>query len=224
MTPKATDHFVMSAVVIADAHLPRMATEIAQLRRDLKRGPRDTLHWKKIKGHPSRLQTAETIGGFPWLTISSVVICKRHLYGVLPSEEHAYLYTLRFLLERLSWHARSRGVTLRYTLAHIVRFDLGKLRAYEARLRMMPDCQIKWSALDPHGGWIDQPNRVEGLQLADMAASATFPAFERDQPDYLRALAPRLYRRPGKMITSYGLKTHPWNGTTEAAYPWVAAL
>ncbi|WP_250291423.1 hypothetical protein [Frankia sp. CiP1_Cm_nod1] len=62
-----------------------------------------------------------------------------------------------------------------------------------------------------------------------MAASATFPAFEQDQygnteDRYLRELAPRLYRRPGRPITSYGLKVHPWNETTGAAYPWAAAL
>ncbi|WP_083828259.1 MULTISPECIES: hypothetical protein [Protofrankia] len=72
-----------------------------------------------------------------------------------------------------------------------------KLRAYEATLRTATDCRIMWAALDPRGGRIDQPSRVEGLQLADMAASATFPAFEQDQygnteDRYLRELAPRL--------------------------------
>jgi hypothetical protein len=158
-----------------------------------------------------------------------VVVCKRHLAGALPSEDHAYLYTLRFLLERLSWHATSRGARLDYTLAHIVRFELSKLREYEAALRADPQCQIDWQTLDPHGGRIDQPNRVEGLQLADLAASATYPAFEPDEygnveQRYLTEFAPRLYRRPGRPITSYGLKMHPWNDATKAAYPWVAAL
>jgi hypothetical protein len=224
VTPKATDHFVMSAVVVADAHLPTMVAEIVQLRLNLKRRPSDTLHWKNIKEHSSRLQVAQTLGAFPWLTVSTVVVCKRHLHGVLPSEEHAYLYTLRLLLERLSWLADSRGATLSYTLAHIVRFELAKLRAYEAKLKTAPNCRITWSALDPRGGRIDQPKRVDGLQLADLAASATFPAFERGQCDYLRELVPRLYCRPGKSIISYGLKLHPWSETTRAAYPWVAAL
>ncbi|WP_322755408.1 DUF3800 domain-containing protein [Frankia sp. Cas3] len=229
VTARSTDHFVMSAVILADAHLPAMAAELAQLRIDLKRRPGDTLHWQNLKGHSPRLHVARTVGALPWLTISTVVVCKRHLSDVLPSEEHAYLYTLRFLLERLSWLAQARGATLDYTLAHIVRFETTKLRRYEAALQADPDCRIAWGALDSHGGRIDQPSRVEGLQLADMAASATFPAFEPDrfgnmETRYLRELASRLYRRPGRPLTSYGLKMQPWNDTTKAAYPWVAAL
>ncbi|SKW00052.1 Uncharacterised protein [Mycobacteroides abscessus subsp. massiliense] len=33
-----------------------------------------------------------------------------------------------------------------------------------------------------------------------------------------------MYRRQAGSITSYGLKMHPWNSKTKAAYPWVAAL
>lgn len=229
VTPKSTDHFLMSAVVVADAHLPALAAELAQLRIDLKRRPGDTLHWRNLRGHSPRLHVARTVGQLPWLTIATVVVCKRHLSAALPSEDHAYLYTLRFLLERLSWHAKSRGAVLDYTVAHIVRFEIAKLRQYEAALRADPQCQINWDALAPRGGRIDQPSRVEGLQMADLAASATYPAFEPDEygnveRHYLEQLAPRLYRRTGKPVSSYGLKMHPWNDATRAAYPWVAAL
>jgi hypothetical protein len=64
--------------------------------------------------------------------------------------------------------------------------------------------------------------------LADIAASATYQAFEPDQygntePRYLQELTSRLWRPPSRQLTSYGLKMHPWNDTTKAAYPWVAA-
>ncbi len=93
---------------------------------------------------------------------------------------------------------------------------------YEARLKAEAACQIK------RPGRIDQPQRVEELQLADLAASATAAAFEPDpfgntEPRYLRELAPRLYRHKGN-LTSYGLKMHPWNAATQTAYPWVHAL
>jgi hypothetical protein len=83
--------------------------------------------------------------------------------------------------------------------------------------------------IDGHGGRIDQPNRVEQLQLADVSASAIFQAFEPDQfgnteTRYLTELAPRLYRCPPGLLTSYGLKMHPLNETTKAAYPWAATL
>lgn len=115
------------------------------------------------------------------------------------------------------------------TGAHIVRFKIAKLRAYEELLRGSPGVQVAWAWLDPRGGQIDQPNRVELLQLADSAASATFAAFEHDtfgntESRYLAEMSPRLYRRPGGKLTSYGLKMHPWSENARAAYPWVAAL
>lgn len=218
----------MSAVVIPEEHLSTSSSALAQLRRDLNRQPGHTLAWKNLKGHPPRLYVAKTLGGLPWLTISSVVVCKRHLTGQALNDDMTYLYTFRYLLERLSWYARDQGRVLHYTLAHIVRFQIAKLREYEARLRGLPGCQIHWSALHPAGGRIDQPSRIEQLQLADLAASATGAAFNADQygnteQRYLTEMAGRLYRRNGN-LTSYGLKLHPSGSTTKAAYPWVAAL
>lgn len=66
--------------------------------------------------------------------------------------------------------------------------------------------------------------RVECLQLADLAASATGAAFHKDEfgnteIQYLQGLAARLYRRNGTLL-SYGLKLHPGRDSTKAAYPW----
>lgn len=55
---------------------------------------------------------------------------------------------------------------------------------------------------------------MELLQLADTTASALFRAVEPDgfgntERRYLRELAPKLYRRDGGIVTSYGLKVFP---------------
>lgn len=226
----SSDHFVMSAVVVEDADAGRASDFLAGLRSDLRRRPGDPLHWQNFNAHSDRLHAAKTLGSQEWATISSVVVCKRHLLGTSQlDEDQAYLYTLRFLLERLSWYARDSSATLTYTLAHIVRMQLSKLREYEANLRDDYDCRIHWPALDRKGGRIDQPKRIEMLQAADLAASATFAAFNPDrfgnvEPRYLQELSPRLYRRGLAPVASYGLKMHPWSGSTKAAYPWVAAL
>ena len=119
-----------------------------------------------MRSHSERLYIAQSLGAQPWITIATMVVCKRHLTARLPSEDHAYLFTLRFLLERLSWLARDRATTLTYTLALITRFSMPKLRTYEAKLLTQPGCQIHWTALDPHGGYIDQPQRNELLPPA----------------------------------------------------------
>jgi hypothetical protein len=228
-TLRSSDHFILAAVIIPDAELPPVAAAQARLRQDLRRPPGVTLHWQNLKSHSDRVHAARSLGQMP-VTIASVVVCKRHIGGPrLPDEHHAYLYTLRFLLERLSWFANRQRAVLTYTLASIVRFKLEKLREYEAILRTDRRCHITWAALAATGGRIDQPSRIEQLQLADIAASGIFKAFEPDdygntEQRYLEELAPRLYRNPPGPLTSYGLKMHPWNDKTRAAYPWVAAL
>lgn len=228
-TPNSSDHFVMTAVVFAEEYSDDAAKLLNRLRLDLGRRHGDHLSWKNLKSHQERLHAAKTLGEQDWLTISSVVVCKRHLTGNALHEDHAYLYTLRFLLERLSWLARDQRRVLDYTLAHIVRFTLAKLRAYEAKLRLLDGCEIAWGHLDDHGGRINQPQRLEQLQLADLAASATAAAFEPDrfgnvEPRYLQEFSQRLYRRGSAPLTSYGLKFHPFTEKVKAAYPWVAAL
>lgn len=223
----------MSAVIVRNERLPDAAALLAQMRTDLRRRPGDTLHWRNLKQHSQKLHFAQSIGRSPFLGVCSVVVCKRHLTGTPLNDDQAYLYTLRFLLERLSWLARDfpPGRELHYTLAHVVRFKKAKLREYEGILRGAPDCQIAWDALDPRGGRLEQPQRVEALQLADAVASATFAAFEPDgfgntEDRYLRELSSRLWRRGTgpNALTSYGLKLHPYSDTTKVAYPWVATL
>lgn len=220
----------MSAVVLDAGQLPEASALLARLRSDLGRRQQDPLHWRNVKTHSQRLRAVQLMSAAEFLVITNVVVCKPHLAASPPlDDDHAYLYTLRFLLERLSWLARDQQTTVAYTLAHIIRFKLSRLREYEEALRGSWECRIAWDALDPGGGRIDQPSRVEHLQLADFAASATFQAFEPDawgntERRYLQTLAPRLYRRESGSLTSYGLKMHPWNDAVRAAYPWVTAL
>jgi hypothetical protein len=224
---RSSSHFVMAAVVIPDDRLDEVRAALADLRSGLGRRPQDCLHWQNLRAHSLRVHAAQSLGRMP-VTLSAVVVCKRHLTTGVPDEHHAYLFTLRMLLERLSWLAEDEDSVLDYTLAHIVRFKMAQLRQYEARLRAR-QTTLKWAHLDASGGSIDQPKRVEQLQLADIAASAIFQAFEPDQfgnteRRYLMELAGCLYRREGRPLTSYGLKIHPWSETAKAAYPWVAAL
>jgi hypothetical protein len=228
-TTKSSDHFIMSAVVIRDADRPAAVQLLAQLRVGLGRQAGQPLHWVNIKSHAQRLYVAQTIGAADFLHLTSVVVCKRHfgVGNVIPEEDVAYLYTLRFVLERLSWLGRDYGGAVAYTLAHIIRFPIAKLRQYEARLKAEPQCKIRWNYIAGPGS-IDQPSRLEELQLADLTASATAAAFESDaygntERRYLEELGPRLYRHNAN-LTSYGLKMHPWNAATKAAYPWVPAL
>lgn len=227
----ASDHFVMGAVIFfeeADAHADDV---LAAIRKDTNRLPHHELHWNKLKPHHKAAAAKHLGAETTILRYCSVVVCKRELIrdGEF-NQDMAYLLTFRYLLERLSWIARSSNSTLHYTLAHIKNFKLEKLREYERRLRAQSPavCKIYWENVTERGGRIDQPQRVQHLQLADMVTSAIGDAFNGDnqglcERKHLEALTHYFYRKNGN-LTSYGLKMHPWRETTKAAYPWVAAL
>lgn len=230
-SPRSSKHFVMTATIMLDSRVAHVAAWTAQLRKDLGRRPGDTLHFVNLKSHAERVHAAKALGKNTDLAFISVVVCKDHLtHATRLSDDQAYLFTFRFLLERLSWFARDRKHDLTYTLAHIRRFKLSQLRQYEAALRAS-STSVAWDYLDPSGGTIDQPSRDERLQIADIGASATAQAFEPDrfgntEDRYLREMLPRVWARGNgaNRLTTYGLKMHPWSASTKAAYPWVATL
>lgn len=225
---KSSCHFLMSAAVVRDSNLNKIPVRLDRLRVELGRETGDYLTWKKIRTHPERLHVAKTLGSLNWLRAVTVVTCKRHLDPGRLNETQMYLFQLRFLLERLSWLAQSHGEVLTYTLAHIRGFKMEDLREYEHRLRS-GQSTIRWDHLDPRGGGIDQPQRLQELQLADLLVSASAPAFEPDrfgnvETAYFQQVQRRFYRKQGGGALGYGLKIHPWAEGTKAAYPWAAAL
>lgn len=231
----SSDFFVMSAVVVDGNDGLRQAAEVLkEIRRDLGRRPGDELHWTNIKSHSQRLRAAQIIGQSDFITLSSVVICKRRLTLPQPNwhnDDATYLNTLGMLLKRLSWMATDRGTVMSYTLAHIVRFNLEKLRLYEAALRATA-YEIEWNSLDPYGGAIDRPANNGPLQLSDLAASAVAAAFQPDrygnvETRYLLELAPQFYRRSGLALTGAGLKLYPsitGDDETREIFPWLQGL
>src|SRR6266545_4120458 len=87
LTTASSDHFVMSAVVYADGDHAQTTELLAQLRADLGRLQHHRIHWQNLKSHSHRLHAAQTVGGACFLTISSVVVCKRLLMAdPLPHE------------------------------------------------------------------------------------------------------------------------------------------
>jgi hypothetical protein len=228
-SPTSSEHFVMTAFVYSDADVERAAGLLDDLRSELGRKPGTELGWKFLKSHEERLHAAIRLGTQnSWAQTTSVIVCKRRLDGSVNNDER-YLHTFQLLLERLSWIARDRQEVMRYTLAHIIRFKIERLREFEANLRTNPTSRIHWEALDPHGGRMVAASTEEKLQLGDLAASATAAAFNPDrfgntETRYLKQLAPLLYRGRNSPITSYGLKLFPADESTRAAYRWVAAL
>ncbi len=233
MTASSSDHFVLTAVLMPESHRPRAAHWLAELRKDLNRSPNAVLHWMKYPSHSHRLHASRRLGEQGFARVSAVVCCKRRLPKPKDfNQDHAYMYAFRMLLERMSWLAAERDMDLTYTLGHVKGFSLAKLREYEGRLRAMSSsqCKIQWANVAGNGRF-DRPETEEMLQISDIAASSIGAAFNPDQFGhteirYVTNFRGRFYRGrdDAKHLTSYGLKMHPWNDSTKAAYPWVTAL
>lgn len=226
---KASDHFVLGAAMVRTSRLPETTQWLLDTRKATRRAAHHELHWKNIKAH-HRGVIADALRDQTWGRFTTVVVCKRHLpHAPHLDDDRAYLYAMRFLCERVSWFARSHQLQVDLTIAHRIRFKSQKLTDYDARLRADPQCQVDWRYLNLGAARLDQPKRLEQLQIADLIASSTASGFEPDSrgvvhPQYLQTYRPRLYCPQNSRLTSYGLKMHPWSNSTRAAYPWVAAL
>lgn len=229
LTLASSDYFVLGAVVFLSQDFPQITSDIAALRKQLNRQPGDHLHWVNLRGYAQRRLAIQGVAKMP-VTAMTVVISKRHLTAMgLKTEDRMYMYAFRLLLERISWWGKDNDVEVSYVLAHIQRFQIQVLREYEKALKLTGDSSIYWGYLDPKGGSIDQPKRLEQLQLADFVASATAMAFEPDafgnvEISHLMELVPVIYCRTGRPLTSYGLKMLPWDQKTRTAHPWAAVL
>lgn len=234
MTKGSSDYFAIAAVLMPERRRAEAEEWLASVRGDLRRQPGQVLHWKNYVAHRDRLRVCQRFGQQGFARASAVVACKRELPKSRDfTEDHAYMFTFRLLLERMSWLAQERGMELEYTLGHVRGFPKSKLREYEARLRAMSvnECKVRWDHVSHTPSRIERPEAEEMLQVADIVASSVGAAFNSDEfgntePRYVTAYRHRFYRGRDdqKQLTSYGLKVLPWTDATRAAHPWVAAL
>lgn len=216
-------HFVVSAVIVADASDAPVRAQLAELRTSLKRHPGHVLHFVKFS-HSQRLKAVQDIAGFSIASIVNVVIHKDLIGQPMPAGDMAYisrpdpmyLWALRLLLERVSWFVVENGGTeVISTFAHLKGFEAKKLHDYRQALEVSDGVAIRWDVFDGHPFRIESPKSIELLQVADTTASALFRAIEPDdfgntERRYLEELAPKIYCPSGKgNVTSYGLKAFP---------------
>ena len=221
----APKHFVVSAVVVRERNREKIAPMLASLRSDLSR-PNGTLSWKQITSHVQRVHAAQTIGKTTWLRTISIVLCKEELAKNEMTAETRYLWTLRLLLERLSWMALECNEKVYPLISHLRGFEAEKLREYEGILLGM-DTQIRWKWLAPCEV-VNSADREE-LQLADLVASAVGSSVEPDafgnvEHRYVYEMRSKIWVRKGGLLPVYGLKVHPAAVMGRVAYSWIKKL
>lgn len=223
---RAENHFVLSAVVFDEDDQPKAQALLDHLKENTgATTARLMVHFNKIQSHGARRYMTHALGTRDWLTVVSVVVCKRHLPGgsnLIEDVPAQYNYTFRYLLERLSWIAERRRTSLTYVAATLGSVPPESLANYEEALRRS-ETSIKWRHLSEPAGTMRPQEDEPLLNLADIAASGTAKAFEEDEwgftePQYLRNLAPALFRSTDGRISRYGLKLHPSSVETREPY------
>lgn len=226
-TETASDHFVISAVVVRNRNIHRVLPRLQLIRAEVER-PGKSISWKDIRSHSQRLHAVQSINSTSWLRTITVVVCKRALERNRMSSEERYQWTLRLLLERLSWLARSGGEQVHTVVSHIRGFEPENLARYEQILQGI-ETKIAWNWLDSAGCEVVSFESREELQFPDIVASAVSCAFEPDkhgntEPRYLREMRAPMWDNDGGALTTYGLKFHPARALDSQAYRWVKDL
>jgi len=204
ISPRASRHLVLSAVVVADAEDAALRSDLHRLRLRLGRRPSHALHFVRLD-HSKRLKAAQDMAASHIWAIVSVALRKDSIDLsdlVAPPCARpfmAYLWALRVLLERLSSCflevRESRAIV---TLSQLKGFEAQLLRNYRAALEASGASDVSWTVFDGHPFRIDQPTKIELLQCADITASALFRAVEPDpfgnvERRYFEELGPKLH-------------------------------
>ena len=188
------------------------------------------IHWHDVNGGGARKFFTKTVAEIPGIQVISVVLCKHHLRNVTALKNPGYLYnwTLRFLIERISWFGQQHGAEVAMTFSQVKGLPPKVLLAYLDRIKALgygpnPATYIQWDHLrmPPR---IDTPKNRRMLQLADAASASVFAAFEKDafgfaEGVYLDLLKPVLWCRPHRRLNDDGLKFGPWQKGDPAPSP-----
>ena len=231
-TPKAqasSDWFVLGSFITRKRTDMDTVKTIDAVRREFQLPPTKHVHWRKLK-HPQKVRYAQMMSGLQAWVIGICVYKPALLEPEKFQERYRlYFYTVRHLLERVSWLARDGhdvgrwggDGTVEVLFSNRQGMSYVEMRDYLKRLETQKasgkDIRIEFDLVRPDNVRTQTPGRSMGLQLADAAAGALFNALETDpygntEPRYTQTMLPLLYRHRGK-LHGYGLKLLPREAT-----------
>lgn len=224
----SSQHFSMTAVLVPDGSQTALLERWSAAASDIGRPESSPLHWQNVRSHSHRLYLCQSLAGMSDLSICSVVLSKWDLDNVTAIKDptHLYNWTLRLLIERLSWFGKRACSKVVMHFAQVKGLPPDVIAAYLGRLQS-PNTrtEIEWN-------WLHMPARVNTprnqrmLQVADTASGAVYAAFEWDaygnvETRYLETILPRIWCPPGGQLHDYGLKVAPW---PHPRHDWLAAM
>lgn len=230
--------FSATAVLIPDGSQNAALAAWDQTAVTVGKSPGAHIHFHDVNSTGQRKYLAQTVAQVPGIKIISVVLCKFHLPNVVAIKQpgHLYNWTLRLLIERLSWFGKRNSAQVAMTFGQVKGLPPAKLLGYLSHIQDGNlGGNIEWDYLKMPPK-INTPKNRRMIQLADTASGSIFTAFEADpwgytDQSYINMLRPVLWRPPGGKLQVYGLKYGPWVAGSSSPpaecvqeHPWLASF
>ncbi|MGA3086449.1 MAG: DUF3800 domain-containing protein [Thermodesulfobacteriota bacterium] len=219
----SSEWFVLSAVIIKKATELETVKLVDRIRTQLQKPEKKPLHFRDLK-HEQRLPFIGEISKAHLRTVS-VITYKPSIKE--PEKFHErfrlYYYTVRYLLERVSWYCRDHKLpkdsgdgSAQIIFSNRSGMSYQEMKEYLGLLKdqtRFADVRIAWNVINPDKFMAYSPGKNMGLQIADAVASSVFFAVQPSrygfiEDRYIRMLKPVVYHHEGK-YRGYGLKFWP---------------
>lgn len=186
------------------------------------------LHFRHLN-HSQRIVAcrilAEKPVGISVVSSNKITINSHPNRDIFKRKGHLYNYLVRFLLERVTGVCARAGrrsgdgsASLRIVFSRRGGTDYHSMKDYLFLMRdrlekIPPIASIDWRAFDPNDISVVNHSKSAGLQLADVATSATATGLEPDvygnpEPRYALELRPKFIRLSGR-VANHGLTILP---------------
>jgi hypothetical protein len=233
--PGSSEWLVLAAVVMRADNQAKVAEWVASIRSNFRNPQSSTVHFADLNDAKKAIACAAISG----LDLRCFVVAsnKKNMQGYsnpfagkIPSSNWFYCWLTRILLERVTCFVRDKAA-LQPDLPHHLRLEYSargglrysQMNAYYEWMRLkrhnpyLPWGKICWEVIHPRLLHVYPHYQREGLQLADIVASAFFKACDKHDtgacdPRFAKLLRPRMGRTPDKpdgQIAGYGLKLMP---------------
>lgn len=217
--------FVLSAAIVLKERDLETVKLIDEVRTKLGREGKVALHFRNLR-HEQRIPFVNKISeANKHIRAISVIIHKPSLMEPETFQEphRLYFYSVRYLLERVSWLCRDNKKqhkgdgSAKVVFSNRSSMPYEELRDYFRRLRRRTgyfDIRVEWSVIKENQIFAQPARNLMGLQIADAVASSFYFAVEPSQyghteERYAKILKPVVYHRYGNYL-GYGLKFWPW--------------
>ncbi|HUT99165.1 MAG TPA: DUF3800 domain-containing protein [bacterium] len=215
--------FIQSAVIVRKINDNSIIQNMRKIRELFEMPPKKPVHWKRLK-HDKKVVLADKMASLPIRCIAVAVDKTALLEPEKFTESYRlYFYSIRFLLERVSWLARDSGKgsvgdgKIELVFSNRSGMSYEKLDQYLRKLKNQRDSgidiRIEFDFLDLEGRKTWRPGKSAGLQAADAYAGSLFNALEPNrygnvETRYIATFKPVIYNRQGN-TWGYGIKITP---------------